>query len=65
MVGRALPVLAVVLAAGAGEQQEFQLELCRQRSLHWRNNQHNYLHSALLVLLIQHFALFTPRPSCC
>jgi len=37
-----------VLAAGAGEQQEFQLELCRRRPLHWRNNQHNYLHSSLL-----------------
>ena len=32
------------------QQEEFDLELCRSRPSHWRNNQHDYLFSGLLDL---------------
>lgn len=45
-----LTLLAACLGAvsPAVEEQEYDLQLCRERPSHWRNNQHDYLFSGLL-----------------
>ena len=37
------------VAAGlGGGNTEWDLDLCKERGKHWRNNQHNYIYSGLL-----------------
>ena len=33
---------------GQEQEQEFDLELCRNRGSHWRSNQHDYIFSGIL-----------------
>ena len=61
-----LILASISLVASLGGGNEWDLTLCKERGIHWRNNQHNYLYSGLLgqVECPDKFSVFISTEEC-